>query len=347
MIKNIFKKLLYFLKKIVVSIKLNSMLKRNKNQEAIFLIGSPLHGNIGDHAISIAERKLLAQIKNKQVLEIPGEYYRLCQHKIKQKVIKKDTILISGGGFLGSLWLNEENMVRSVIQTFPNNRIIILPQTMYFAENEAGKKELAVSKQIYESHSNLWLFVRENNSYEFCKKNMPHLKHLYCVPDMVTYLDEQYPKMQREGILCCFRTDKEKNISEEQTKQLLSQLAKFKQPIKQTTTVLSKRINLKKRKLIFEEKLTEFRKSKMVVTDRLHAMLFAAITATPCIAVNNLSGKVQGVYEWLTVLPYIQLFTSQNEFEQMASKLLQKQHNEYPVEYFQEKFQKIIELLNQ
>ena len=54
------------------------------------------------------------------------------------------------------------------------------------------------------------------------------------------------------------------------------------------------------------KKLDEFRKSKLVVTDRLHGMLFAAITGTPCIALGNSSGKVKGVYDWLTHLDYIQ-----------------------------------------
>lgn len=46
--------------------------------------------------------------------------------------------------------------------------------------------------------------------------------------------------------------------------------------------------------------------AQLVITDRLHAMIFAAITETPCIAMDNKSKKVKGVYEWIRDLPYVQ-----------------------------------------
>ena len=46
--------------------------------------------------------------------------------------------------------------------------------------------------------------------------------------------------------------------------------------------------------------LKKFAKAKIVVTDRLHGMIFTIITNTPCIAINNLSGKVKGVYDTLS-----------------------------------------------
>ena len=35
-------------------------------------------------------------------------------------------------------------------------------------------------------------------------------------------------------------------------------------------------------------------------------MLFAAVTGTPCIALDNVSKKVSGAYEWIQYLDYIQ-----------------------------------------
>jgi len=51
--------------------------------------------------------------------------------------------------------------------------------------------------------------------------------------------------------------------------------------------------------------LNDFSSSKLVVTDRLHGMVFSAITETPCIVINSLSPKVEGCYEWLKDLDYI------------------------------------------
>jgi pyruvyl transferase EpsI len=54
-----------------------------------------------------------------------------------------------------------------------------------------------------------------------------------------------------------------------------------------------------------QAKWQEFAASRLVITDRLHAMIFAVITGTACIAVDNKSKKVSGVYEWLQDVPYV------------------------------------------
>ena len=56
---------------------------------------------------------------------------------------------------------------------------------------------------------------------------------------------------------------------------------------------------------IDDDKLEEFASSEIVVTDRLHGMIFAALTETPCIVVNSMSHKLRGCYEWIKSLDYI------------------------------------------
>lgn len=44
----------------------------------------------------------------------------------------------------------------------------------------------------------------------------------------------------------------------------------------------------------------------VLVTDRLHGMIFAYITGTPCIVMDNKTNKVFGVYEeWLSDVDWI------------------------------------------
>ena len=345
-VKKLLKKIYLNIKKINIKIKLKKMLTRNE-KKTIFLIGSPLHGNIGDHAISMAERKLLENIKEKTVIEIPGEYYNLCPNYIKKRVKENDIILITGGGFIGSLWLNEENMVRNVIETFNNNRIIIMPQTVYFENSEEGKRELEVSKSIYEYHPDLWLFVREKRSFMYCKKNLDKIKNIFLVPDIVTYLDYQSPREKRSGVLFCLRKDKEKVISDEKINKIIAELKTKKLDVKNTTTVINKRISMKNRKKVVENKLMEFKKSNLVITDRLHGMIFAAITATPCIAMDNLSGKVKGVYEWFKALGYIKFVTNIDDMINEAKQLMSNKEYNYNNEDFNKQFNIIIKLLNE
>ena len=51
---------------------------------------------------------------------------------------------------------------------------------------------------------------------------------------------------------------------------------------------------IKDRKIQIELKLKEFCSAELVVTDSLHAMIFCAITGTPCIVLNSKSPKLKG-----------------------------------------------------
>ena len=82
-------------------------------------------------------------------------------------------------------------------------------------------------------------------------------------------------------------------------------------------------VSLKNREAEVERKLDEFRQSRLVITDRLHGMVFAAITGTPCIAFNNSSGKVEGVWRvWLRHLPYIKFVESADTASDSIDEML-------------------------
>ena len=58
-------------------------------------------------------------------------------------------------------------------------------------------------------------------------------------------------------------------------------------------------------------------------------MLFAALTGTPCIALNNVSGKVSGAYEWIRHLDYIQFVEEQKLTKETVNNLLKIQGGRY------------------
>lgn len=315
MIKKLFKKIVFRIKIIRKNLlskkELFKILKKCSSKDNIFLIGSPLHGNIGDHAISIAEIKILEKT-NKNVIEIPGEYFKYFSELVAAYVQKDDIIIVTGGGFLGTLWLNEENLIRKIVKTFPNNKTIIMPQTMFFEDSEIGKKELIKTKKIYEKHNDLNVVLRDKRSYNFFNLNFDKKVKSYFYPDVVTYLNYSEDSIDRSGILFCLREDKEKSVNDEKIQNVISFIQDKNEKISYTTTVIKDDISLLARNMVFEDKLNEFKKSKLVITDRLHGMIFAAITGTPCIAFDNLSGKVKGVYEWINNLEYIRIVDSED-----------------------------------
>ncbi len=333
-------KIYYTLKKCIHIFSIEKILKKFKFDQNIVIIGTPLNGNIGDHAIAIAQNKLLEKT-NINIVEIPELYYELYLNKIKNKIKENDVIVIQGGGFLGTLWINREKLVRNIITNFRSNKIIIMPQTIYFEDTEYGKMELEISKQIYNSHSNLYMVLRDKRSYNFCKRHFIKAK-LELLPDMVMYLDYTNPKLERDYILFCLRNDKEKSLNNDTIRDVLKYVNSKNVSTKCTDTVVSNNISLKKRDLIFLNKLNEFKASKLIITDRLHGMIFSAITATPCIAFDNISSKISGVYKWLNHLNYIKVVKKDdNNYKEVIDELLNIKNCKYKNLIIKKNLQKI------
>ena len=285
-----------------------------------YLFGIPTHGNLGDQAILLGEEKFLTDnLRKTKIIEVESSITKKF-NKLLKKLVKDSVILIHGGGFLGSLWLNEEEMFRTTLKTFPNNTIIVFPQTIFFSKDEEGQHILQESKKIYQAHKNLYICCREEYSYNFMKKEFKTC-NIFLAPDMVLYLDKLEENNKRENILFCIRKDKEKvKYDFDKLEDTLKNKSKFQ--IDYTDTVIKKNIyTLKKRKKELEKKIHQFKQYKMVVTDRLHGMVFAYLSNTTCLVLQNKSYKVKGVYEWIKDANYIMLAENQNMIE-ISDKLL-------------------------
>lgn len=137
---------------------------KKKADKQYILFGTPLHGNIGDHAITIAEDKLLKDIEIENVFEVPSFKRQYIIKYLKEHVSKNAIIMINGGGFMGSQWIEEEKMIRDIVSSFSNNKIIIFPQTIYYKQDENGQIEMQKSLDIYKKHKNLVICTREKIS---------------------------------------------------------------------------------------------------------------------------------------------------------------------------------------
>lgn len=318
------------------------LLKDTNEEKRIILFCTPEHGNLGDHAIAIAQHKFLKEnYPEIKVIEITSNFYLKKKEKIKKLIKNEDILIISGGGFLGSLWLNEEDIVRDIIKNFTENKIIIFPQTIFFEKNDFGKNELEKSKEIYRKHENLYITVRDKNSVYEAWKLIDKQENILYVPDIVLYLENI--KFQQEikkdtDILICLRKDKEKVIDNKIGNIILE--LKNRYSLKYTDTVINSFILPDKRKEYVEEKILEFVNSKIVITDRLHGMIFAFLTKTPCIALNNSSGKVLGVYEWIKECGYIKVINDIEEIPKLIEILLKQKINGKNLN-MKERFQRI------
>lgn len=263
------------------------------------LFNTPDHGNLGDHAIFIGESKIL---KNKGIefIEVIARQTDNFIRRYKEKIDKDDMIMITGGGNLGILWEKEQNRVNKILSEFKNNKILIFPQTIFYSNNIYGVNRLKKDKSVYDKCKNLLLCCRDKKSYDFAK-DVLKVNSKY-TPDCATYLDFSNYNYKRKNILFCFRKDKEKNVKQytiDKTIKLIN--ANFKnEKIIYVDTVKKGKFTTKKGIKEFKKFIKKVAKSKLFLTDRLHGMIFATITGTPCIAMSNSSGKVKGVFEWIS-----------------------------------------------
>lgn len=301
---------------------------RKSTSRQYLLFGVPNHGNIGDHAILVAEHQFLQDIGIKNVFDIPIEMQDILIKTLKKYVNKEDVILITGGGFIGSQWMQEENMVRQVLSTFPNNKTIIFPSTIYYKNDEDGKTQLEIDKNIYQKHKKLIICAREEITYNWLKETYPEIQSIL-TPDIVLYLTNYNSSSQREKeVLLCLRKDTERNIDEDKIKYIENTAMKYGK-VKYTDTVVKRRITEKSREKELKDKLNEFSKAELVITDRLHGMIFAAITETPCIAIGNYNYKVKGVYEWIKSLEYIKFIEEVEQLDERMQEVLQYTNRRY------------------
>lgn len=310
--------------------------QRNSKKQYI-LFGAPEHGNLGDHAILLAEHQFLKDIGIAHVFDVPIKKQDIIINTIKNNIKSDDVVLITGGGFIGNEWMTEENMVRQVLNTFPNNKVIIFPSTIYYKDDEQGRKELEIAKPIYRKHQDLIICAREGTTYEWVKKTYQNVKTLL-IPDMVLYLKKDRKECQRGNkVLLCLRKDVERKINIQQTSYIEKIVKKYYE-ISWTDTVLNEKVNEKNREQKVEKKLQEYYNASLVITDRLHGMIFAAITGTPCIAIGNYNYKVKGVYEWIKHLQYIEFIDELEHIEEKIIKLQQVQNTQYPIDDIREKY---------
>lgn len=311
------------------------------SQKNAFLIGTSDRSNLGDHLIAYSAKQLLEECLNEYTVhEITGDHFRTERTQIKKVIKPNDLIFVSGGGFLGDLWMDEEQMVRDILTDYPCNPVVILPQTIFFTDNNY-ESEYTTTKEIYNKHSNLTLFARDRQSYHLLKEMFPN-KQVELFPDMALLIKEQCVSDKENCALICFRTDKESVISQESIMEYEEYLQKTGLEVKKTSTLNEGAHNgdiiLEKRGKLLHNKLEEFSKAKIVITDRLHAMIFCALVGTPCIALDNVSRKISGIYnDWLKNLTYIQVVQWGEELnENLIHEMLNRQDLKFDNIYFEQ-----------
>lgn len=296
-----------------------------KTKRRVFLLGTEEFGNTGDHQINESVVAFLHQaLPDHLIQEVTLKQWQMHKPFLKKYIRSNDLIVFAGGGNFGDTYPAAQNLRTEVIRLWPCNPKIVFPQTIYFSDSEKGKDMLAEAKMLYTRENHVALFAREQPSFAFAQTHFSC--ESYLAPDIVLSSDVPQGTNREHGILLCFRRDEEKSMSAETASAIenLCRLSGF--AAEYTDLQLDYDVDREFRKQMIEEKMEQWRKVKLVITDRLHGMVFAAITGTPCIVFSNFNHKVRGTYEWIKYLPYIRYAETVKDVERYLPELLEMEN---------------------
>jgi len=293
-------------------------------------LDNPYHGNIGDVLIWEGERQFLSTVKHKCLCSSSNSWWENFLHP-------ETVILFHGGGNFGDLYRECQNFRLKVIERFPNNRIIMFPQSIWYEDLSLIEKDA----EIMARHKDLTLCARDGWSYAFLKKYFGR-NQILLLPDMAFCIsDSLLNRYRHQSIsskqLYLRRLDKEFN---HQT--ALSKLEKmdvhdwptienipircwFLFKMKSLSArlssgsywhrILNDMMDLYVDKLSFRSYMVDcgcrfIAPYENVITTRLHALILSVLLHKPVEYIDNSTGKISAYVDtWLDNLDSVKRFS--------------------------------------
>lgn len=306
-----------------------TMLKKQNiifpEKKRIFIFLSADYGNIGDLAISKAQENFLKDnLKDYEVFPVPISKTRIWLGSIKKQVTSADIITIIGGGNMGSLYPDIEDLRQLVIQSFPYNKIVCFPQTLDWEESQSSHKALKKLVKIYASHPDIHVFARELITYKKLEDVFNSQKNVKVgfVPDIVMSTSAKQlgvlNSSKPTGILTCLRNDKECALKAKHYAILDSAIGDTGLTLTKTDTHAGgSGLSKAECDKLLSNKIQQFAEAQLVITDRLHGMILCILSGTPCLVLPNSNHKIRQTYlNWLKDHPRV-IFVEIENFTQV------------------------------
>jgi pyruvyl transferase EpsO len=283
----------------------------------------PMYGNIGDLLIMIGNLAFFR--KNRFMISSSMTAFEVNRRPIPAD----DVIILQGGGNFGDLYPLHQDFRESIIRRHKENRILVFPQTLFFRSDEKYRKTCGTLS----GHPDLHIFCRDSNSHELARRMT---KNVYMMPDTAHYLwgeswiSTEYPESDAMtyGKLALLRTDQERkpvsspDIEADKIMDWPSLVGKHEAKIALMKKVwkTSRRLGLECRlvdgiklgfwqnyaRRLIEDAVKEFRRARMIVTDRLHGHILACLMSKKHELLDNSYGKLFKYHDaWTAESPLV------------------------------------------
>ncbi len=269
-------------------------------QKKIFYLGVTEHSNMGDMAQCYCIRNWIKENFSEYTLyefkasTVVDKRFHFVQ-KFQKIVGEEDIIVFQSGYTTQDVGGVHDLMHRMICSSFPNTRIIMMPQTILFQKEENKVR----SAHDYSLAKKMAFFARDEVSYGYASE-MFHGIHVGMLPDIVTTLIGSYPVREtRNGILFCIRDDLEKYYDDSIIDGVISRLGKKYRVDKKDTTINKSAEYIQDHmEECVGEMLDLFAQYKLVITDRYHGTIFSLVSNTPVIVIKTNDHKVVTGVNW-------------------------------------------------
>jgi len=313
------------------------------------LIDYPDASNSGDHAIWLGEKVLLHQLGIQPVYQCSMQSY---DRAAMAEALGSGTILMHGGGNFGDIYHYHDFRLQ-VLRDFPDNPVIVLPQTVMFFSSE----NLSRSVQQFAAHGKATICARDALSFHTLTKFFGAATRIVMVPDMAFMLGTQ-PRSGSANfdIMWLGRTDKEAvyrtGIAQAaglgDLTNTVADLGNFADGCKASAAVavsgnrllisdwyhitVSEKESVaryiamnadQRSKFWVERAMRLLSAGRVVITDRLHGHILCTLMGIPHVLLNNNYGKNFSYFEtWSRPLGLCRLAGSPADAWKQAQNLL-------------------------
>lgn len=158
--------------------KLSEILSTFDTSKRVVLFDYTIGTNVGDLLINLGTERFLSDHK----IHVWRRYSANDVPDSIRGMGNEVVILCHGGGNFGDLWPNHQIAREKILACYPRNRVVVLPQTVYFSSPERSRE---LTEQ-FRSHGNYHVFVRDGRSLETLQQMGVHESST--MPDMSHYL---------------------------------------------------------------------------------------------------------------------------------------------------------------
>lgn len=288
--------------------------------------------NVGDHAQIVAIQAWMARhYPGIPVVELDKNVVFACQDEIALRARPNDLVFLHSGGNLGDRGIWSETARRILIEILPNNRIVSLPQTIYFSDTPVGAYQSDVSSALYGQHGHLTVMGRDEVSSTLAQSLFPH-SQILTMPDFVLSLSKQdfdvTPIPENKGkILMCLRMDPETVFTQEERVQITGSV-----PLPTTSydTDLADPIEEAERIGIIADTIALFDSHDAIVTDRFHGLIFGVLCKKPVVVLGSIDHKLTSALSWFKDIANVVFCEEIKDIERCLREAQQARVETYP-----------------